>query len=463
MSPVWTPHNFQLEKTNDLLSHNSWALFLDPGMGKTSIVLRALLEVKKAGYEKTLVMGPLSVITTSWPDEIVKWDNFHGLKAEIWHGYDPEGIRYSTADIIIINFDYLSKMCKKCKPKDFARYYGFGGVVIDELTAFKSTKSKRFRLMQDIAEGMRFRWGLTGSPVANRLTDIFGQARILDGGQVFGKYVTHFRNKYFRPVGFGGFKYEIQSEEKLEELYTGIAKLGSRLSASDYLEMPELIENKINVVLPDPVMTAYKELERDLVTMLYDDIVTVPNKAAALNKCRQLVGGIRYGDDGVSHIVHTNKVEALERLYEELNGAQLLVFVNFRTEATLLKEKFTHASVVIGGTSVSERQRVVHDWNAGKVGMLIAHPASLGHGVNLQHGGNHLCWFSPTWDYELYDQCNRRLLRQGQQSNVHMHKLMVKGTVDTYIDRVLTTKHTNQESVFAYLKEEYENERRNLN
>ncbi len=450
---IWLPHQYQLDKVNDLLNHRNWALFLDPGMGKTSIVLRALQEVKKAGYRKTIVVAPLWVATTSWPDEIRKWSNFHNLRAEVWHGYNPIGIRTTPADIVLVNFDYIMKMCKLCMPEKFAEFYGFDGLVIDELTAYKSIKSKRSQAMKKISAGMKFRWGLTGTPTANRLMDIFGQALVLDGGATFGKWITHFRNQYFRPTGYGGYKYELQSDAARDAIYAGIAKLGSRLAAEDYLQMPELIENRIQVDMPETVLKSYKEVERDLVTVLYDECVSVPNKAAALNKCRQFAGGSVYNNNQIMQ-VHSAKADALETLFDEMNGQQLLVFVGFRSEAEYLKRRFDFAHVIMGGTGMRAGTEAIKSWNDGTARMLIAHPASISHGINLQHGGNHICWYTLTWDYEQYDQSNRRLFRQGQRNNVVMHKILTNNTVDGYVNKVLSSKRNEQNGLFDYLKQE---------
>lgn len=452
----WTPHPYQLKAVNALLACNSYCLFLDPGLGKTSCTLRALLEVKKAGYKKTLIIGPLRVIHTSWPDELAKWDDFSELTAEVFHGRDPGEILCSTADIILVNFDYIPKMVKRCggNLSGFAKFYGFGGIVIDELTAYKSTNSKRYREMRHITPGFAFRWGLTGSPVANRLEDIFGQAMVIDGGKQFGPFVTHFRTKYFRPVGYGGYRLEVQSDTARDEIYAKIAQLGLRMSAEDYLQMPQLLENRIRVEMPEAVAKAYKQVERDFITVLNDTVVDAPTKAAAFNKCRQIASGLVYVQHGKMVVpVHEEKLGALATLYEELQGEQLLVFVGFRPEADALKKKFG-ARCIIGGTSVDESLRIKQDWDEKRCGMLVAHPASLGHGMNLQHGGNHICWYTPPWDFEQYDQSNRRLYRQGQERPVTIHKLMAHGTIDWYVDKVLSRKCDGQERVFDFLKKE---------
>lgn len=456
MTP-WTPHPYQLKAVNALLEHRDYCLFLSPGLGKTSCVLRAILQAKVAGttpYKKTLIVGPLRVIYTSWPDELAKWSDFAGLTAEVFHGRNPLEIKDSTADIILVNFDYVQKMIAAAggEAKNVAEFYGFGGLVIDELTAYKSTNSNRYRAMRHMARGFSFRWGLTGSPVANRLEDIFGQAMVIDGGRTFGPYVTHFRNKYFRPVGYGGYKLEIRDEQAKNEIFAGISKLGLRMSAEDYLSMPPLLENRISVKLPEAAMRAYKQVERDFITVLENETVDAPTKAAALNKCRQIAGGCVYTQAGKKVVpVHEEKLNALEVLYDELQGAQLLVFVGFRTEAEMLKKKFG-AELIIGGVSVAESLKIKDKWDAGRCGMLVAHPASLGHGMNLQAGGSHVCWFTLPWDQELYEQSVDRLYRQGQEKPVTVHKLMAEKTIDGYVNKVLTTKDGNQKSLYNYLK-----------
>lgn len=458
----WIPHAYQMKAVCALLEKGDYCLFLDPGLGKTSCTLRAIRQVREHGYlpyKKTLVVGPLRVIHTSWPDELAKWDTFAGLTAEVFHGKNPLDIRESAADIILVNFDYVAKMVKASGLegtglRGLADFYGFGGLVVDELTAYKSTNSTRYRQMRHIARGFRFRWGLTGSPVANRLEDIFGQAMVIDGGRTFGPYVTHFRDRYFRASGYEGRRLEVRNARARDEIFEGIGRLGLRMSAEDYLDMPPLLENRVRVEMPPAAMDAYRSVERDFVAVLGDVTVDAPTKAAALNKCRQMAGGAVYVQQG-KHVVpvHMAKLDAVGELYESLQGKQLLVFVGFRTEAEMLRKRFG-AECIIGGTSVPESLRIKRAWDDGDCGMLVAHPASLGHGMNLQAGGCNVCWFTLPWDFEQYDQSNDRLYRQGQRESVVVHKLMASGTVDYYVDTVLSRKDRTQESVFDFLKKE---------
>lgn len=461
----WDPHHYQIRCCNLLLEKRNWALFLDPGMGKTSIVLKALSQIKQcAGKKKTLVIGPLRVITTSWPDELAKWEDFANLKAEVFHGRDPEEIRNSDADIILVNFDYLKKMnaiCLKKTPGVFGKYatnlasfYGLNGLVVDELTAFKNTNSQRWRILSRSALGFEWRWGLTGTPVANRLSDIFGQAYILDCGNTFGKFITHFRNKYFRQSPWNKFAYEIRDDESKNAIYTGIDNIGTRLNAEDYLDLPDFIVNNVKVKMNDVQKKQYRQMQKSLVIQLNDETISATNKVAAITKCRQLASGMMYNEDTAIPF-HEAKVDALEDLVEELNGKSLLVFINFRAEADMLKKRFPGSEIIYGGTSKSESDRLVAEWNKGNVSMLVVNPATMAHGMNLQAGGNHIVWYTLPWDMEHFEQGNRRLFRQGQMNGkVVCHKLLTEDTIDYYVDSVLQKKGMSQNDLFEFLRRE---------
>lgn len=451
----WNPHPYQIRGVNFLLEHRAAALFLDPGMGKTSITLRALLEAKRAGCRKTLVVAPLRVIYDSWPGEAAKWDDFKSLRVENYHKRNPKEMIVSDADIILVNYDYLRKMFADCpKKQTLAEFYQLGGLVIDELTAFKSTKSARFRGLRPHLPGFLFRWGLTGTPVINRLEDVFGQVYVLDMGETFGRFVTHFRNEYFTPVGYGGYKLRIQSPAKQDELLAKLGKISMSMRAEDYLDMPPFIENRLSVELPPPAMRTYKEMERDFITWLKDETITAAGKAVALNKCRQMASGCVYDGGHASHDIHQAKLDALRELVEELNGNPLLVFVAFEHEVLRLKEAFPEAECIYGGVSAQKAQDVVAKWAFGEMPLLIAHPMTAGRGLNLQGGGHHLCWYTLPWDAEVYDQANRRLYRQGQDKPVMCHHIMARGTVDNYVKRLLQDKRRTQDEVFEYLKGE---------
>lgn len=462
MKKPWAPHDYQIKSCNDLLTNRNWALFLDPGLGKTSVVLRALKHIKETvGYKKTLIVGPLRVITEVWPNEIEEWEDFSGLKCEVFHGRDPLDIIDSTADIILVNFDYLKKMHKACVDNlgsstftkftnQLASFYHLNGLVLDELTAFKNTGSHRYKIVFHNVDGFEYRWGLTASPVANRLTDIFGQAYVIDAGAQFGKYVTHFRNKYFVP---DGFNWRIRDVEAKEMIYSKIDKIGTRLSAADYLKLPAFSTNNISIELDSKVSKIYKSMEELFVAELNDNVAIAPTKAISMLKCQQITGGLVYNEGGVEHI-HDHKYDALKNLTDELNGEPLLTFINFKSEADLLKSRFgKECEVINGGTNGRDTKRILEQWNAGDLPLLVTHPKATGHGLNLQHGGHNICWYTLTYDYELYDQANCRVFRQGQKNNVMCHKLLCKGTIDWYINKVLSKKGMAQNELFSYMKE----------
>lgn len=476
---LWKPHKYQLKSEEFLLKRKAAALFLDPGLGKTSVTLSALLKLRnraaKAGKGwRALVVAPLRVCYNVWPDEALKWKNFETLKVEVFHGRPAAEIPKSAADVIVVNFDYIPKLLAglggpmQLTPEKFKRIYGFDVLVIDELSAFKHTTSKRFKLFRKVTDSFDVRWGLTGSPVANRVIDIFGQALILDGGKTFGRYITHFRNEYFVPTGYGGYDWKPKDKDAERRIFDKLKPMALRLAAEDYLDMPLLILDDRTVTMPPKLQKSYLELQNDLITAIKDKTVAAVSKAAALNKCRQFASGALYRTPSLEELaqdaygpvdakqvlsVHSEKYDALKELVEELQGEPLLVGIGFRFEADIIKKRFSGAEVIYGGTAAGESMRIIDAWNRGEVPLLAAHPGSLAHGVNLQAGGHHICWLTLPWDNEQYDQFNRRLYRQGAKSKkVFIHRLCAKDTVDGYIRGVLGRKRMTQGEFFEYLR-----------
>lgn len=443
-------------------------MFASPGAGKTSIVLSVIKDYIKAGkIRRVLLIAPLRPCYSVWPKQIDHWSNFAGLKSEVFHGRDPKEIKESDAEIVIVNFNYLTKLIKN--PARFKSDYGFDCLVIDELSAFKKISSKRFKLLKSVMDTFTYRWGLTGSPAANRLLDIFGQVLILDGGKHLGRYITHFKNRYFVPSGYGGYTWLPRDDSTPDEIYTKLKTFAISLKAEDYISMPELVVNDIAVTLPDQALKQYKQMERDLITEINKDKITAPTRAAALNKCRQIASGdiyydgrvtINLDDDSIAHRmtppkkIHDAKYEALKDLVDELQGEPLLIGIGFRFEAHILKKIFPGLEMIYGGTTAKESSRIIDAWNAREIPILAAHPASLAHGVNLQEGGSHIAWLTLPWDFELYDQFNRRLYRQGAVGNhVFIHRLIAEDTVDEYVRVLLAKKNKIQNGIFNFLKE----------
>lgn len=476
-SMPWQPHAFQKKGVKFLLEHAASALFLDPGLGKTSITLAAikLLKQKKV-LDKVLLIAPLRVCYSVWPKEGEKWTDFHGLRIVVLHGpYKDEALK-QEADIYIINpegLEWLLDVTKTKTPQgktrvevDLKRWkkFSFDTLVVDELSKFKHIQTNRFKALKLVLHTFRRRWGLTGSPAPNGLLDLFGQCYMLDQGRSLGPYISHYRMKYFLP-SHDGFSWNLR-EGADEEIYQRIAPLALRMAAEDYLDMPVVIENNIRVELPADVMEIYERLEEDLIAKLEDSVIVASTAAVASMKCRQVANGGIYLDQEVQALVklpkskrewvdlHTEKVDALADLIEELQGSPLLVAYDFAHDLSRLQEKLgKDVPYIGGGVSVKRATELEKLWNAGKLPVLLGHPQSIAHGLNLQEVGNHVCWHSLTWDYELYDQFIRRVRRQGNKSKrVFVHHLIAKGTIDEVIFSTLKGKRRGQNALFDALK-----------
>lgn len=477
LSTPWQPHAYQKKAVKFLLEHAASALFLDPGLGKTSITLAAikLLKQKKV-LDKVLLIAPLRVCYSVWPKEVDKWSDFGGIKVAVLHGPKKDEALKSEADVYVINPEGLDWLLQAKKTKtatgktkvdvDLRRFkaFGFDTLVVDELSKFKHTNTNRFKALKLVLNTFRRRWGLTGSPASNGLLDLFGQCFVLDQGRTLGPYISHYRMKYFVP-SHDGFSWNIR-EGAEQEIYDRIRPLALRMAADDYLDMPTLIENNIRVDLPDNVMRIYDQLEEDLIAKLDSKVIVASTAAAASMKCRQVANGGIYLDPEVQALVklpkskrewvnlHTEKVDALADLIEELQGSPLLVAYDFEHDLDRLREKLgADVPYVGGGVSAKHFTELEAQWNAGKLPVLLGHPQAMAHGLNLQEMGNHVCWHSLTWDYELYDQFIRRVLRQGNKSKkVFCHHIMAKGTIDEAVLAAVKSKRKGQNALFDALK-----------
>ena len=454
-STPWKPHNYQKKAVKFLLEHAASALFLDPGLGKTSITLAAIKMLKKKKLlNKVLLIAPLRVCYSVWPKEIEKWTEFNDLKVVVLHGKHKDKALEEDADIYVINPEGLDWLLQVKKEKtasgktkvalDLRRWkqLGFDTLIVDELSKFKNTNTNRFKSIKLILGTFGRRWGLTGSPASNGLLDLFGQCFVIDQGRTLGPYITHYRMKYFNPT-YDGFGWEIR-EGAEEEIYERLSPLALRMAADDYLEMPTLIENNIRVDLPEDVKELYDQLEEDLIAKIGDGVIVAATAAAASIKCRQVASGGIYLDPEVEALVkvpktkrewvnlHTAKVDALADLIDELQGSPLLVAYDFAHDLDRLQEKLGKEVPYIGGGVNATRSAELEKlWNAGKLPVLLGHPQAMAHGLNLQEMGHHVAWHSMTWDYELYDQFIRRVLRQGNKSKkVFVHHIMANGTID---------------------------------
>lgn len=476
-SKPWQPHAYQKKAVKFLLEHAASALFLDPGLGKTSITLAAIKLLKQKKFlDKVLLIAPLRVCYSVWPKEVEKWQDFHGLKVQVLHGSKKDEALKADADVYVINPEGLEWLLQVKKTKtatgktkvdvDLRRWkaLGFDTLVVDELSKFKHTNTNRFKALKLVLGTFRRRWGLTGSPASNGLLDLFGQCFVLDQGRTLGPYISHYRMKYFVP-SHDGFSWNIR-EGAEDEIYERLAPLALRMAADDYLDMPTLIENNIRIDLPNDVMQVYDRLENDLIAKLGDGVVVASNAAAASMKCRQVANGGIYLDPEVEALVklpkskrewanlHFEKVDALAELIEELQGSPLLVAYDFEHDLDRLRERLGQDVPYIGGGVNAKRSAELEKaWNAGQLPVLLGHPQAMAHGLNLQEMGHHVCWHSLTWDYELYDQFIRRVLRQGNKSKkVFVHHIIARGTVDEVVLAAVKSKRRGQNALFDALK-----------
>lgn len=471
----WVPHLGQKRAVKFLLEHAAGALFADPGVGKTSSVLAAFVKLKEQGVaNKMLVIAPLRPVTLVWPREVMKWQQFKHLRVAILHGKDKQKALESDADVYVINFEGLPWLFgakttesfggkRKNVSIDLARFraYNFDTLVVDELSKMRHTSTITFKTLKPALPTFARRWGLTGSPASNGLEGLFGQVYCIDTGRSFGQYITHFRNDLFlpHPSGFG-WKLQQGAEERI---YKRIAPVVLRLAASDYIDMPMIVERKIEFDLPANVRKIYEQVEDEMFAALDAGKVVAANAAAASSKCRQIANGGVYleGDedspDGKRkwENLHMLKVDLLEDLVNALQGEPLLVAVDFHHDIDRIRQRFgKDVPFIGGGVSPKKADEYIDAWNRGEIPLLCGSPQSMSHGVNAQESGFHIAWHSLTWNREFFDQFNGRIARQGQKSKrVFLHIISAKKTVDEAIWHALHNKEKTQNALFEALKQ----------
>lgn len=484
----WVPNKYMKRAVKFLKENAAAALLLDPGARKTSITLKAFKDLKESGVaRKALIIAPLRPCYRVWPPEAEKWDEFKDLKVVVLHGPKKDQLLASKADIYVINPEGLEWLFKPTssparfggKPKkkvDLKRFkaLGFDTLVIDELTKFKHPSSGRFKMLKEVLPTFSRRWGLTGSPRANRLMDLFGQCFVLDLGAALGPFISHFRANYFVPVGTEGWDWRPQRDAE-KRIYEEIAPLCFRFEVEDYLELPEIVPVPIWVDLPPAARKTYDAVEEDLIARVGEGLITAANSGVASMKCRQVASGAVYADvepgaPGSKRQVlevHGAKLDALEALIEELAGAQMLVGYDFAHDAMRIKGRMDRpkdlgASIwerdvpyIGGGVTPKRSGEIELAWNRAEIPTLLGHPQSMGHGLNLQEGQcMHVGWFSLTWDFELYDQFIRRVRRSGNKTKrVWVHPILARDTVDEVQWHALRHKEKGQRGFFDALKE----------
>ena len=452
------PHPYQQYCIAQAMQKPALGLFLDMGLGKTIITLSVINELKYGRFQvrKVLVIAPKKVAEATWQREAAKWDNVKHLRFSTVLGSQAKRIRAlnTPADIYIINRENVVWLVDYYKND-----WPFDMVVCDEFSSFKSHSAKRFKALAAIRGHIDRIIGLTGTPSPNGLDDLWSQVYLLDQGQRLGRYYTHFRERYFEPGKRSReVIYQYDPKDGAEAaILEKISDICISMKAADYLQLPKIIYDDIPVVLDAKAKKAYTELERKMILELPDDVIDVTSAAALSNKLQQLANGAIYNDEHDWHAIHSCKLEAFMELIEQLNGQHALVFYNFQHDRERLQELLAKSKLRVRVFSGAQDEA---DWNAGKVDILLAHPASTAYGLNLQDGGHHVVWFGLNWSLELYQQANKRLHRQGQEQPVIVHHLICVGTRDEDLADALSRKDKSQEWVLQSLKARIEHVRK---
>jgi len=418
------------------------------GLGKTVITLTAVWELIYDTFEvsRVLVIAPKRVAEDTWTREHEKWDHLKGLVISRVLGTAEQRRRAlaAPADVYVIGRDNVTWLVELCRER---KRWPFDMVVIDELSSFKNPQAKRFKALRKVMPQVRRVVGLTGTPSPNGLMDLWAELYLLDQGERLGRTLGAYRERYFRPGARNGFVvYKwIPTRTAQTEIEQKISDICVSMSAADYLSLPKRIDNVIPVTLSTPELQLYKEMEKEQLLTVDDEDVVALSAAAVMNKLLQIANGRVYAADGAVVQIHEAKIEALAEIVEA-SSEPVLVFYSYKHDADTIRERFPEAKAL-------ESEADIRDWNNGEIGLLLAHPASVGYGLNLQDGGHVIVWYGLTWSLELYQQANARLHRQGQQRPVIIHHLIAEGTVDEQVMRALQEKDTSQAALLAALKE----------
>lgn len=442
----YQPHEYQQYATDFIIKNPTAAVFLEMGLGKSVIALTAILELCLERFEisRVLVIAPLRVARDTWPAEIQKWDHLKDLTYSVAVGTANErraALRQKTF-VHIINRENVQWLIE-----DSGIPWQYDMVVIDELSSFKNHQSKRFKSLMKARPGVRRMVGLTGTPSSNGLMDLWSEFRVLDMGKRLGRFITHYREQFFEPDRRNGmqvFSYKPRAGAE-REIYRRIGDITISMRSADYLKMPECVMNTVPVKLDSTEYEVYEEMESKMVTELDGVEIDAVNAAALTGKLCQLANGAIYTPDGNTVFFHERKLDALEDLIEGANGKPVLVAYWYKHDLARIQERFKVREL--------KSSKDITDWNAGKIPVAVIHPASAGHGLNLQAGGSTLIWFGLTWSLELYQQTNARLWRQGQQAEtVVIHHIITRGTVDEDVMQSLSEKDRSQATLMRAVR-----------
>ncbi|WP_167959267.1 SNF2-related protein [Anaerosporobacter faecicola] len=441
----YSPHEYQTYATNFILEHPVAAVLLEMGLGKSVITLTAIYELMLNRFEiqKVLVIAPLRVARDTWPAEIEKWEHLTGLTYSVAIGTEAERLAAlrRPAHLYLINRENVDWLITKSGiPFDFDM------VVIDEISSFKSYAAKRFKSLLKVRPRVKRMVGLTGTPSSNGLMDLWAEFRILDMGQRLGRYISHYRNNFFVPDKRNQqmiFSYKPRAGAE-DAIYKLISDITISMKSADFLKMPECIINEVPVALSEKEWSVYQTLKEDMVVDLKDEEVDAVNAAALSGKLLQMANGAVYNEEKEVIHIHDRKLDALEDLIEGANGKPVLVAYWYNHDLQRIKQRFSVREI--------KTSQDIKDWNNCEIPVAVIHPASAGHGLNIQFGGSTIIWFGLTWSLELYQQTNARLWRQGQKNTVVIHHIIAKDTIDEDVMKALRKKEKIQSALIDSVK-----------
>lgn len=448
VSLKFVPHEYQEYAKQFIIDKPYCGCFYEPGLGKTAIALLAVDELLFDYFDvsKVLVIAPLRVARDTWSNETTKWDEMKHLKISKILGPEKERIAAlnERADIYIINRENVYWLIKHYEKRKFP----FDMIVIDELSSFKSPSAERFKALRKIRPTLKRVVGLTGTPAPNGLLDLWSQVYLLDRGERLGKTMGAYREQFFLPDKRNQqviFNYKPKDGAE-EIIYEKLSDICVSMKSADYIKIPEKVDNFIEVSLSEKEMKLYKKLEKEMLLPFQDGVVSAVNAATLTGKLLQLANGAVYDEDKKVITIHDKKLEALQDLVESANGKSILVFYGFRHDRDRIKTIFKDRAREL------LTSKDMKDWNDGKIEIAITHPASTGHGLNLQAGGSTIVWFGLTWSLELYEQANARLWRQGQRETVVIHHIISSGTIDEQVVIALKQKSGVQQFLMEAIK-----------
>lgn len=443
------PHDYQKRAVSFIREHEAAGLFLEMGLGKTVITLTAIDELMNDSFEvsRVLVIAPLRVAEDTWSRESNKWDHLKHLKISKILGSAADRIRAlkAQADIYVINRENVVWLVEYLEENRMK--WPFDMVVIDELSSFKNNQAKRFKALRRMRPAIDRIVGLTGTPAANSLMDLWAEMYLLDRGERLGRTLTAYRGNWFRP-GYGNgyvtYKWEPR-RGALEAITKRIADITVSMKAEDYLTLPDKVESTIEVSLDEKGLKAYKEMEKESLIELEGEEIAALDAAAVMSKLLQMANGFIYDEAHNPRHIHEAKLDALGEILEAAESP-VLVYYNFQADKDAILSRFHDAKLL-------ENDSTIEEWNKGKIKILLAHPASAGYGLNLQDGGHIMAWYGLPWSLEQYLQAVARLQRQGQKYPVMVYHLIAKGTVDEQVVASLSKKDMTQSALISILKD----------